>query len=184
MLSPKIPYLANHLTYLKNSTMLDYQPKIQKFSGDENLMQWLKDYMAKMDGPGGPGLKHVYIGTCLEGAALDWYSHDLGNNIKVLWPLFPRAFIAHWQPIKFDIHTVKVLQNLTPLVNICQPKTTHIPPTVANTTLNWATNMNESIGPSPGKQLLPCHALATHSYTTRACHYPAKQWHDNRNCTH
>jgi hypothetical protein len=64
--------------------MPDYQLKIQKFTGVENAMQWLKDYIAEINGPGGPGQKHVYVSKCLEGAALDWYCHDLESNTKVL----------------------------------------------------------------------------------------------------
>jgi hypothetical protein len=93
--------------------MPDYQPKIYKFSRDKNTMQWLKDYMAEIDGPWGPGLdlKQVHISACLEGPAPDWYSNDLESRAKTIWPLFPCAFIACWKPYTFNIHTVEVLQN-------------------------------------------------------------------------
>ena len=78
-------------------------------------MQWLKDYMAEIDGPGGPGLnlKQVHISACLEGPALEWYSHDLESRAKTTWPLFPRAFIARWKPLTFDIRAVKVPPKIT-----------------------------------------------------------------------
>jgi hypothetical protein len=57
--------------------MVDYLPKIQKFSGNEDSAQWVEDYISEMEGPGGPGARmgHVYFSRCLEGATLEWYGN-------------------------------------------------------------------------------------------------------------
>ena len=79
--------------------MAFYQPKIRKFNGNEDSMQWLKDYRSKIGGPKGPGdgMGHIYFGTCLEGAALDWYCNTLEYELKVSWNLLPAAFSSHWE---------------------------------------------------------------------------------------
>src|SRR5882762_3989044 len=134
--------------------MLDYQPKIRKFSGDENPIQWLNDYMAEMDGPGGPRLKHVYFCRCLMGAASDWYCNVLEYKRKLYWDLLQAAFSARWKPVTFDVHTVEVSPNLTPPDNIRQltARSAYVPPPAdyaTNMTLDWATDIDESIGPVP-----------------------------------
>jgi hypothetical protein len=136
--------------------MSDYQPKIRKFSGDEIPIQWLQDYISEIDGAGGlTNSKHVYFCRCLKGAAKDWYCNVLEYKPKVYWDLLAAAFSSHWNPITCDIRTVEVSPNLTPPDNICQPLTArsaYIPPPsdyATNTTLNWATNIDESIGPVP-----------------------------------
>ena len=167
------------ITCSNNSTMPDYQPKIQKFTGLENAMQWLKDYIAKIDGPGGPGQKHVYVSKCLEGTALDWYCHDLKSKAKVSWLLFPHAIIR-CKPFTINVSKVKVLPNITPLgeiyqlppadqvedmkegeeghksekevvkeVQIVTKQTDEDLTQPASMTFNWATDVNNSIGSIP-----------------------------------
>jgi hypothetical protein len=40
-----------------------YQPKIQKFNGQEDSAQWKAEFMSEMEDPGGPRelMKHVYF---------------------------------------------------------------------------------------------------------------------------
>ena len=100
-------------------------------------------------------MKHVYFSRCLEGAAYDWYCNILEYAPKVYWDLLPPAFSSHWNPITCNIRTVDVSPNLTPPDIICQQltaQTTHVPPPAdcaTNSTLNWATDIDESIGPIP-----------------------------------
>jgi hypothetical protein len=133
--------------------MPDYQPKIWKFCGDENPIQWLKDYISEIEGAG--LTKHVYFCQYLKGTASDWYCNVLEYQLKLYWDLLQAAFSARWKPVMFDIRTVEVSLNLTPPDNICQPLTAqsaYIPlpaDCAANTTLNWATDIDESISPIP-----------------------------------
>ena len=96
--------------------MAFYQPKIQKFNGNEDSVQWLMDYRSKIGGPEGPGdgMGHVYFGTCLEGAALDWYCNTLEYEPKVYWNLLPTAFSSHWDPITHGIHAQDILLSSSP----------------------------------------------------------------------
>ena len=93
-----------------------YQPKIWKFSGNEDSTQWLKDYRSEIGGPEGPGdrMGHVYFGSCLEGEAMDWYYNILDYKSKVYWDLLPAAFSSHWDPITKEICMWDVLPSLTP----------------------------------------------------------------------
>jgi hypothetical protein len=130
--------------------MAPYQPTIRKFCGNENSVQWLEDYISEIEAPGGPGpsSKHVYFCQCLEGAADDWYCNILEYEPKVYWDLLQAAFSSHWNPVTCDIRTVEVSLNLAPPGSIPQPLTTYVPPAAdcaANTTLNWATDVDESI---------------------------------------
>jgi hypothetical protein len=131
--------------------MVSYQLKFWKFCGGEDSVQWLEDYISEIEGPRGPEarMEHVFFSECLEGATLGWYCNVLEYKPKVYWDLLPAAFSSHWNLFTCDVHTVKVLLNLTPLDNICQPLTACILPTVdctANMTLNWATDVDKSIG--------------------------------------
>ena len=96
--------------------MAFYQPKIRKFNGNEDSVQWLKDYRSEIGGPEGPGngMGHVYFGTCLEGAALDWYCNTLEYEPKVYWNLLPMAFSSHWDPITHRIHVWDILPSSSP----------------------------------------------------------------------
>ena len=131
--------------------MADYLPKIRKFNGNEDSVQWLDDYISEIEGPGGPRarMKHVYFSRCLEGAAYDWYCNILEYAPKVYWDLLPPAFSSHWNPITCDIRIVDVSPNLTPPDNICQQLTArsaHVPPPAdcaTNSTLNWVTDIDE-----------------------------------------
>src|ERR1700691_4181230 len=99
--------------------MVLYQPKIQKFCGNEDSVQWLEDYISEIEGPGRPNLKHTYFGECLTGPGKDWYyCNVLEYKPKVYWNLLQAAISSHWNPITCDIHTVEVLLNLTPPNNI------------------------------------------------------------------
>ena len=93
-----------------------YQPKIWKFNGNKDSVQWLKEYRSEIGGPEGPGdgMGHVYFGTCLEGAALDWYCNILEYEPKVYWYLLPAAFSSHWDPITHEIHAWDVLPSSSP----------------------------------------------------------------------
>jgi hypothetical protein len=110
--------------------MSNYQPKIRKFSRDENPIQWLKDYISKIEGAGGlNNLKHVYFYQCFKGAASDWYCNVLEYKPKLYWDLLQAAFSACWKPVAFDVCAVEVLPNLTPPGKNCQPPATSIQPT-------------------------------------------------------
>jgi hypothetical protein len=93
-----------------------YQPKIGKFSGQEDPTQWKAEFISEMEGPEGPGerLKHVYFSHCLEGAALEWYCHHLEYKAKVYWDLLSTAFDTRWKTTTSDVHTVEVLPNSKP----------------------------------------------------------------------
>ena len=71
-----------------------YQPKIQKFNGQEDSAQWKAEFVSKIEGPGGPGewMKHVYFSQCLKGAAYEWYCHDVEYKAKLYWDLLSAAF--------------------------------------------------------------------------------------------
>jgi hypothetical protein len=88
--------------------MVDYVPKIRKFSGNENAVQWLEDYVSEIGSSGGPGtgMKHVYFSRCLEGAAYEWYSHDLAYGVKLDWILLSEAFLTRWDTVAHDVPTV------------------------------------------------------------------------------
>ena len=83
-------------------------PKIRKFSGNEDAVQWLEDYVSEIESSGGPGtrMKHVYFSRCLEGAAYEWYSHDLAYAVKLYWVLLSDAFLTRWDTVAHDVPTV------------------------------------------------------------------------------
>jgi hypothetical protein len=87
--------------------MADYVPKIRKFSGNEDAVQWLEDYVSEIESSGGPGtrMKHVYFSRCLEGAAYEWYSHDLAYAVKLDWILLSEAFLFRWDTVAHDVPT-------------------------------------------------------------------------------
>jgi hypothetical protein len=89
-----------------------YQPKIQKFNGQEDSAQWKAEFESEIEGPGGPGehMKYVYFSQCLEGAAYEWYCHDLEYKAKLYWDLLSAAFDTRWKPTS-NVHTVDILQN-------------------------------------------------------------------------
>jgi len=131
-----------------------YQPTIRKFCGNENSVQWLEDYISEIEAPGGPGpnSKHVYFGECLTGPGYDWYCNVLEYKSKVYWDLLQAAFVARWNTVTHDVCTVEVSPNLKPPDNIRQQLTAYIPPPAdctTNTTLDWAADVNESMGSVP-----------------------------------
>jgi hypothetical protein len=87
--------------------MVNYVPKIRKFSGNEDSesVQWLADYVSEIESSGGPGTrrpKHVYFSQCLEGAAYEWYIHDLEYTAKLHWGLLSDAFLTRWNTVALD----------------------------------------------------------------------------------
>jgi hypothetical protein len=76
--------------------------------------------MAKMDGPGGPGLKHIYFCQCLKGAADDWYCNVLEYKLKLYWDLLQATFSAHWNPSPLLAHQM-VMWQLNPYL-LSQPQ--------------------------------------------------------------
>ena len=95
---------------------MSYEPKIRKFSGQEDSAQWKAEFISEIEGPEGPGerMKDAYFSQCLEGAALEWYCHDLEYRVKVYWDLLSTAFDTRWKPTTSNVHAIEVLQNSEP----------------------------------------------------------------------
>ena len=102
---------------------MSYEPKIRKFSGQEDSSRWKADFISEIGGPGGPGerMKHVYFSRCLEGVALEWYCNDLEYRAKVYWDILSAAFDTRWKPTTSNVHAVEVIHAIEALPNSKPP---------------------------------------------------------------
>ena len=117
--------------------MPDYEPKIHKFSGQEDSAQWIADFISEIGGPGGPRewMKHIYFSQCLKGAVLEWYCNDLEYRAKVYWDMLSAAFDTCWKLIANNVPAELPMQStIPPTTAIPAPTNTATPATTTAAT--------------------------------------------------
>src|SRR5882762_6952651 len=107
--------------------MPDYEPKIWKFSRQEDSAWWKANFILEIGGPEGPGeqMKHVYFSQCLESATLKRYCNDLEYRAKVYWDMLSATFDTCWELITSNVPAEIPMQSTIPTTTaISEPANT------------------------------------------------------------